>query len=107
MGVNQRYNIKVNPPQPTKEEVNQHKNFNRILSQYNRSKSRVPLHQSLYKVNKLVPVIIVTILIILIVFYYHRFKNKIQQQGSPKSDTSQICQAQPTDGILTNDKKKR
>jgi hypothetical protein len=80
MGVNQRYNIKVNPPKPTDKEVLEHKNFDRILSQYNRTAKRKPLHDSLNKTNKMFPVVIVAILIILIVFYYDRFKSNKKEQ---------------------------
>ena len=74
MSANQRYKIKVNKKKPTPKEVNQHKNFNRVLSQYNRTSKRQPLHTQLYKINKLLPVIFVMIFIIMIVMYYDTFK---------------------------------
>lgn len=97
MSANQRYKIKVNKKKPSDTEINQHKNFNRVLSQYNkRTAHKQPLHTHLYKVNKLLPVVFVMIFIIMIVFYYDTFKKlkatdppaKIEQTDSSKVDES-------------------
>ena len=85
MGVNQRYKIKIDTEQPSDEELNQHKSFNRVLYQYNRSKTRQPLHHVVYKMNKLIPIIAVAIFIIMIVMYYHKFKNKNNQPKEPQN----------------------
>ena len=94
MGVNQRYDIKVNPPKPTPAEMDQHKNFNRILSQYNRSKSRKALHEPVNRVNKLLPVVIVSILILLLVFYYNKFKAR-PEEGPKPADTENVSAQYP------------
>ncbi|MGB0523962.1 MAG: hypothetical protein ACPGJS_13425 [Flammeovirgaceae bacterium] len=95
MSANQRYKVKVNKKKPTEQEVNQHKNFNRILSQYNRTSKRQPLHTQLYKINKLLPVIFVMIFIIMIVMYYDTFKKLKAPTPPPTEQHDSINSTEP------------
>lgn len=108
MSANQRYKIKVNKKKPTDQEVNEHKNFNRVLSQYNRSAKRQPLHAQLYKLNKLLPVVFVMIFIMMIVMYYDYFKrlkapNNTPKQGVEHDDSTKIKQQPQLEDFETND----
>ena len=83
MSANQRYKIKLNKEKPSDQEVNQHKNFKRVLSQYRRTAKREPLHTQLLKLNKLLPTLFIMVFVLIIFVYYDSVQNKKPKQKAP------------------------
>lgn len=87
-----KYKIRLNNKEVNHQEIKEFKDFNRVLRQYRRVKKPVSLHQSLLKINKLLPVLIVVILIILIVFYYERVVRKLKQSPEKLPQNTELYQ---------------
>lgn len=102
MSANQRYKIKLNKEKPTVQEVNQHKNFKRVLSQYRRSSKREPLHAQLLKLNKLLPTLFIMVFVIIIVFYYDSTRRDKPVNKAPieQNDSTKV---KPTPPLIKTD----
>lgn len=83
MSANQRYKIKLNKEKPSNKEVNQHKNFKRVLSQYRRTAKREPLHAQLLKLNKLLPTLFIMVFVLIIFIYYDVAKDRNEPEKTP------------------------
>jgi hypothetical protein len=71
-----KYNIKVNRPQPSEAEIDQHKNFNRVLAQYRRSKKSRSLHDSVSRLNKHIPVLVLMLVLAMLIVYFAKLMRK-------------------------------
>lgn len=60
-----KYKVQINPPKPERDEVDRHKDFDRLLRQHRVRKRRSPLHVSVNKLNALLPIAILAILLLL------------------------------------------
>lgn len=71
-----KYHIKVNEPPPSEVEIAQHKNFNRVLAQYRRSKKSSPLHDSVARLNKHIPVIVLMLVLAMLIVYFAQLSKR-------------------------------
>ncbi|MBX2842319.1 MAG: hypothetical protein KTR26_11130 [Flammeovirgaceae bacterium] len=89
-----KYKININKPKPTEQEVDLHKNFNRVLSQYKRSHTnkRKPMHKILDKFNRFVSLFILIIVLCLVILFIKLFimDKKGKQQQTPKPEIESI-----------------
>jgi len=83
-----KYKLNINKPVPEEQEIQASKNFNRVLRQYREKKQTNSLHNTLSKLNKQLPVIIITVLMILVAFYFSRIMRKLEKI-SPKNSIEQ------------------
>ena len=92
MSANQRYKIKLNKEKPSHKEVNQHKNFKRVLLQYRRTAKREPLHAQLLKLNKLLPTLFIMVFALIIFIYYDVAKKQNEPEKTPteKVDSTKV-----------------
>jgi len=74
-----KYKLNINKPAPEEQEIQASKNFNRVLRQYREKKQTNSLHNTLSKLNKQLPVIIITVLMILVAFYFSRIMRKLEK----------------------------
>jgi hypothetical protein len=75
-----KYKLNINKPAPEEKEIEESKNFNRILRQYREKRRTKSLHNVLLKLNKQLPVLIITILMVLIIIYLSTILKKIEKQ---------------------------
>lgn len=78
-----KYNIRLNAPKPSEDEIREFKNFNRILYQYKRAKRPRPLHSIMGKVNRMIPIIIIILSLLLFLFYYLQFVGQHKKEQAP------------------------
>ncbi len=71
-----KYHIKVNEPPPSEAEIAQHKNFNRVLAQYRRSKKSSSLHDSVARLNKHIPVIVLMLVLAMLIVYFAKLSTR-------------------------------
>ena len=90
-----KYKLNINKPAPEEQEIEESKNFNRVLRQYREKRQSSSLHSVLLKLNKQLPVLIITILMIMIVFYFSKVMKKIEQKTEPKPPTQQELKQVP------------
>lgn len=83
-----KYKVNINKPAPEEQEIQESKNFNRVLRQYREKRQTNSLHSVLLRLNKQLPVIIITVLMILIAFYFSRIMKKLEKIP-PKNPTEQ------------------
>ncbi len=81
-----KYKLNVNKPVPEEQEIEESKNFNRVLRQYREKRQTNSLHNVLLRLNKQLPVLIITILMILMIFYFSKVMKKLEkvEQKNPK-----------------------
>jgi hypothetical protein len=87
-----KYKVNINKPAPQEQEIEDSKNFNRVLRQYREKRESSSLHTILLKLNKQLPVLIITILMIMIVYYFSKVMkkiDKIEQKTPPKQELKQ------------------
>ena len=80
--MSEKYKIHIDKPSPSDQEINQFKNFDRVLNQYNRRNKKSSLHTIIFKQNKLFPIVII-ILIMLGVIYYFKRRKEIREKEVP------------------------
>lgn len=86
-----KYKININKPVPTDQEINQFKNFNRVMQQYNRRTGHRKMQPNfLQRINRYIPVLILAIIVLIMVFIF-RVVNENNSNGqtapSPKIET--------------------
>jgi hypothetical protein len=97
-----KYNIRLNVPKPSEEEIREFKNFNRVLHQYKRAKRPRPLHSIMGKMNRLIPIIIIILSLLLFLMYYLQFMQqhkKEQQIPEPKEQVYMVPASQEIHNI--------
>jgi hypothetical protein len=80
-----KYKIKIDAPVPSEEEIASHKNFDRVLRKYRRTTHKQPLHSTLQRVLKYLPVIILSIIITILILFY----NKVLKRNQPVMDNTE------------------
>jgi hypothetical protein len=71
-----KYNIKVNRPQPTEAEINQHKDFGRVLAQYRRRQKSRSLHDTVARLNKHIPVLVLVLVLAMLIVYFAKLMRR-------------------------------
>ena len=83
-----KYKININKPVPSDQEINQFKNFNRVMQQYNRRTGHRKMQPNfLQRMNRYLPVLILAIIVLIMVFIFRMVneeKNNGQTAPSPK-----------------------
>lgn len=74
-----KYKVNINKPAPEEQEIQESKNFNRVLRQYREKRQTNSLHNVLLRLNKQLPVIIITVLMIIVAFYFSRVMKKLEK----------------------------
>lgn len=90
----EKYKVIINKKEPSDEEINQYKDFDRILDRFERRHKREPLHQVLFRINRLAPIILLAILAALLLLFYW-------QNQQPRKETPQPEKQEPTAAIAT------
>ena len=76
-----KYKIVFNKPELSDEEIDGHKDFDRILDHFERRHHRQSLHHVLPRINKLVPVLLLAVLsMVLLVFFLKKKEDAKKQQ---------------------------
>jgi hypothetical protein len=86
--VAEKYRLKINPPPPSEEEITTRKNFERVLFQYRRNAKSRSLHDTLARLNKSVPVLIIMLLLALLIVYFGQVMRR-RNQPAPKPAPAQ------------------
>lgn len=84
--MNSKYDIRIDPPQPSEAEIQAQKDFNRVLVQFRRSRKRHSFPQMLERFNKILPALILALLIAAMLILYARLTRKtspIQEKNVP------------------------
>ncbi|WP_250631866.1 hypothetical protein [Rhodoflexus caldus] len=84
--MNSKYDIRIDPPQPSEAEIQAQKDFNRVLVQFRRSRKRHSFPQMLERFNKILPALILALLIAAILILYARLTRKtspVQEKNVP------------------------
>jgi hypothetical protein len=84
--VNSKYDIRIDPPQPSEAEIQAQKDFNRVLVQFRRSRKRHSFPQMLERFNKILPALILALLIAAMLILYARLTRKtspVQEKNVP------------------------
>ncbi len=79
-----KYKLNINKPAPEEKEIEESKNFGRVLRQYREKRKTNSLHSTLLKVNKQLPMLIIMIVMILVAFYFSRVMKKWEDKKNPK-----------------------
>lgn len=74
--MNHKYDIRIDPPQPSEAEIQAQKDFNRVLVQFRRSRKRHSFPQMLERFNKILPALILALLIAAMLILYVRLTRK-------------------------------
>ncbi len=86
-----KYQININKPVPSDQEINQFKNFNRVMQQYKRRTGHRKMQPNfLQRMNRYIPVLILAIIVLIMVFIFrlvNEKKNNGQTAPSPKIET--------------------
>ena len=83
-----KYNLKIDDPEPSEEQIQSHKDFGRVLRQYKQQPPRRSLHDIMLRLNRFLPLIIMLILVLLLIGIYQKFKNPKKQDTPPKTEKS-------------------
>jgi len=80
-----KYKININKPVPTDQEINQFKNFNRVMQQYNRRTGHRKMQPNfLQRINRYIPVLILAIVVLIMIFIFRVVnENKANKQTAP------------------------
>jgi hypothetical protein len=79
-----KYQININKPAPTDQEINEHKNFNRVMQQYRRPGHRKMQPNFLQRINRYIPILILAIVVlVMIVLFKVVNENKSSGQTAP------------------------
>jgi uncharacterized membrane protein (DUF106 family) len=78
-----KYKLNINKPAPEEKEIEESKNFNRVLRQYRQKRKANSLHSSLLKINKQLPMLILIILMILVAFYFSKIIKRLDEKKNP------------------------
>lgn len=84
--MNSKYDIRIDPPQPSEAEIQAQKDFNRVLVQFRRSRKRHSFPQMLERFNKILPALILALLIAAMLILYARLTRKtspVQEKNVP------------------------
>lgn len=84
--MNSKYDIRIDPPQPSEAEIQAQKDFNRVLVQFRRSRKRHSFQQMLERFNKILPALILALLITAMLILYARLTRKtspVQEKNVP------------------------
>lgn len=87
---NHKYQVRVNANPPSKKQMQEHKDFHKLMLQYKRTKRRKPLHSVLGRVNKLMPLIIIILSLLVILLFYIQFAKQHQKKELPTVPQSQV-----------------
>lgn len=82
-----KYKININKPVPSDQEINKHKNFNRVLQQYRRTGHRKMQPNFLQRMNRYIPLLILAIVFLILMWIFkvvNADKNTGQTAPSPK-----------------------
>ncbi|WP_020530916.1 hypothetical protein [Flexithrix dorotheae] len=89
-----KYKININKPKPSEKEVDLHKNFNRVLSQYKRSHTnkRKPMHKILNKFNRFMSLFILIIVLFLVILFIKMYilDKKENEQQTPQPEIESV-----------------
>jgi hypothetical protein len=84
-----KYNIKVNRPQPTEAEIDQHKDFGRVLAQYRRRQKSRSLHDTVARLNKHIPVLVLVLVLAMLIVYFAKLMRR-RPQPAPRPASSWV-----------------
>jgi hypothetical protein len=87
-----KYNIKVNRPQPTEAEIDQHKDFGRVLAQYRRRQKSRSLHDTVARLNKHIPVLVLVLVLAMLIVYFAKLMGR-RPQPAPRPASSWVVPA--------------
>lgn len=84
-----KYQININKPAPTDQDINKYKNFNRVMQQYRRAGHRKMQPNFLQRINRYIPVLILAIilLVLMMIFKMVNDDKSAPTAPSPKIET--------------------
>ncbi|GAB4110944.1 MAG: hypothetical protein OHK0057_02370 [Thermoflexibacter sp.] len=84
-----KYKLNINKPKIEEKEIEEFKNFHRVLRQYREKRRSKSLHNVLLRLNKQLPILIISILMVLLIIYFSTIikkVEKIEQKNLPQQE---------------------